>query len=194
MEGTSLRSLPARPPGSIEPEDAFAHVADRLPALGATAAEALSLVTLVGRSRAEAAAELGIDQPALADALTRARKALRRTLEPLPAGGWCERAERLISDRLDGELTPRGEARLEAHLRTCERCVTHELRLIQAHDELVHSLGAPAGPSAPPPALRVVEPELPHTGRPLAWYVLVALLALLLVAAAVVGVLVITGG
>jgi len=194
MEPTPLRSLPARPAGSIEPEDAFAHVADRLPALDAAQAEALSLMALVGRSRAAAAAELGIDEPALADALSRARKALRRTLEQLPAGGWCERAERLISDRLDGELTARGEARLDAHLRSCERCVTHERRLIQAHDELVHSLAAPAGSGGPPPALRVVEPELHGAGRPLAWYVLVGLLVMLLVAAAVIGVLVITGG
>jgi putative zinc finger protein len=194
MEGTPLRPLPARPPGSIEPEDAFAHVAQRLPQLDATAAEALSLVTLAGRTRAEAAARLGIEQPALTDALTRARKALRRTLEPLPAGGWCERAERLVSDRLDGELTPRGEARLDAHLRSCERCVTHERRLIQAHDELVHSLAGLPAPGGPPPELRVLEPELPDSGRALAWYVLVALLVLLLVAAAVVGALVITGG
>ena len=193
MEGTPLRPLPARPPGSIEPEDAFAHVAQRLPQLDATAAEALSLVTLAGHTRAEAAARLGIEQPALADPLTRARKALRRTLEPLPAGGWCERAERLVSDRIDGELTPRGEARLDAHLRSCERCVTHERRLIQAHDELVHSLASPAAAEAAPPQLRVVEPELPESARPPAWYVLVGLLALLIVAAAVAGVLVLTG-
>ena len=194
MEGTPLRSLPARPPGSIEPEDAFAHVVQRLPKLDATAAEALSLVTLAGRSRAEAAARLGIEQPALADALTRGRKALRRTLEPLPAGGWCERAERLISDRFDGALTPRGDTRLDAHLRACERCVTHERRLIQAHDELVHSIAGLPAPGGPTPELHVLEPELPHMGRPLAWYVVIGLVVLLVVAAAVVGVLVITGG
>ena len=36
--------------------------------------------------------------------LARARKALRRTLAALPGSGWCERAERLISDRIDGAL------------------------------------------------------------------------------------------
>ena len=40
----------------------------------------------------------------------------------------------------------------------------------------------------------MVEPGLPDGGRPLAWYVLVGLLALLLVAAAVFGVLAIAGG
>jgi hypothetical protein len=194
MEGTPLRSLPARPPASIEPAEALAYVGERLPELDAVAREALSLVALVGHSRAEVADSLGLEATTLADALTRARKVLRRTLEQLPAGGWCERAERLISDRFDGELTPRGAARLEAHLRSCERCATHELRLMQAHDELVHALASPLQVAAPPPELRVVEPEVPDSGRPLAWYVLVGLLALLLVAAAVAGVLIIAGG
>jgi len=58
MEGTPLRSLPARPPAAIDQADALAHVIGRLPELDAPAAEALALVTLVGRSRAEAASEL----------------------------------------------------------------------------------------------------------------------------------------
>jgi Putative zinc-finger len=194
MEGTSLRSLPARPPGAIDQADALAHVIRRLPELDAPAAEALALVTLVGRSRAEASSDLEIEPAELGQALARARKALRRTLEPLPASGWCERAELLISDRIDGELTPRGSARLDAHLRSCERCVTHERRLIQAHDDLVYALASPAPIAGPPPELRVVEPELPGSARPIAQYVLVALLALLIVAAAVLGVLAITGG
>jgi hypothetical protein len=193
MEGTPLRSLPAPPPGSIEPAEALAHVADELPELDPTAAEALALVALVGRSRADAAAELEVDPRELGGLLASARKALRRTLEPLPADGWCERAERLISDRLDGELTPRGAARLDAHMRSCERCATHERRLIQAHNELIHAVAAPVPAAGAPPELRVVEPDLPGGGRRLAWYVLVALLALLLVAAAVFGVLTLAG-
>jgi predicted DNA-binding protein (UPF0251 family) len=194
MEGTPLRSLPAAPPRSIEPAEALAHVAARLPELDAQACEALSLVMLAGRSRSEAAARLAVEPPGLADLLTRARKALRRTLEPLPADGWCERAERLISDRLDGELTARGGARLDAHLRSCERCVIHERRLIQAHDELVHALAGKPPPAAPPPELRVVDPDLSASGRPVARYVLVALLVLLLVAAAIAGVLALANG
>ena len=190
-----LRSVPASPPDSVEPADALAHVAEQLPDLDSPARDALSLVALVGRSRAEVAAELSLEPAELADALTRARKALRRTLEPLPADGWCERAERLISDRLDGELTERGSARLEAHLRSCERCATHERRLIQAHDELVHALAAGLVRAAGrPPELRVVEPEPPSSRRPLARHVIVALLVLLVVAAAVVGALVIAHG
>src|SRR4051794_1040891 len=193
MEGTPLRSVPARPPGSIEPAEALAHVEARLPDLDPVAREALLLVALVGRSRAEAAEALGIETAQVADGLASARKALRRTLEPLPADGWCERAERLISDRLDGELTASGAARLDAHLRGCERCETHERRLIQAHTQLVPArAGGRVAAATPPPSLRVVEPELASSGRPLAWYVLVGLLALLLVAAAVFGVLAFT--
>ncbi|HEY1597177.1 MAG TPA: zf-HC2 domain-containing protein, partial [Thermoleophilaceae bacterium] len=102
-------------------------------------------------------------------------------------GGWCERAERLISDRLDGALTPAGRARLDAHMGGCERCATHERKLIQAHDLLVEGYlaeHAPARPRAVPaeatPAaaeLRMVTASPDHTPpaeRPrleVAWYV-----------------------
>ena len=65
---------------------------------------------------------------------------------PLPGSGWCERAERLISDRLDGALDTRDEARLDVHLRNCPRCVEHERRLVQATDALLG--GSPAMPAA----------------------------------------------
>jgi hypothetical protein len=198
MEGTPLRSVPARPPGPVEPAEALAHVEDRLPEVAPAAREALALVGLVGRSRGEAADELALDPAALADALVAARKALRRSLEALPADGWCERAERLISDRLDGVLTPSGVARLDAHLRGCERCVTHERRLIQAHNQLVESVSGdrrvlPAA-GAVPPELRVVEPEAERAGTSVVWYALLVIAVLLVVAAAVIGVLAVTGG
>src|SRR5215211_443690 len=139
MEHAPLRAVPTRPSGPGDPADAAGHVASTLPGLDAAAATALSLVALVGRSRAAAAEAAGLDPDRLGAALARARKALRRSMFPLPGSGWCERAERLISDRLDGELQPPGPARLEAHLRNCGRCVEHERRLAQATDSLVAS-------------------------------------------------------
>src|SRR4051794_41860658 len=94
----------------------------------------------------------------LADLLYAARKALRRSAFPLSASGWCERAERLLSDRVDGVLVPPGPARLDVHLRNCERCVEHERRLSQAREKLVrefieaHPESAGAGPAGRPPA------------------------------------------
>src|SRR4051812_35192172 len=97
--------------------------------------------------------------------LYEARKALRRSIFPLSASGWCERAERLLSDRIDGALVPPGPARLDVHLRNCERCVDHERRLSQAREKLVrqfidlHPESAGAGPAdRPVAALRVVAP------------------------------------
>jgi hypothetical protein len=143
-------------------------VRETLPGLDESAALALALATLAGRSREEIAGEVGGN---VGEAIARGRKALRRSLFPLPGSGWCERAERLISDRMDGELVPPGDARLEVHLRNCGRCVEHERRLAQATDSLVASFverhpapvpgTAPeskpeqAAPAAP---LRVVEP------------------------------------
>ena len=63
--------------------------------------------------------------------------------------------ERLISDRIDGALAERDEARLDVHLRNCPRCVEHERRLVQATDALV------AGVAPVPVAPRARRPRSP---------------------------------
>lgn len=167
-----LRPVPSRPPGPVDPAEASRHVAAELPALDEPAANILALVALAGRTRAEAAADTGLESEQLGAALARARKALRRALHPLPGSGWCERAERMISDRIDDALEDPGPARLEAHLANCPRCVEHERRLAQAQDGLVagfvaaHPAPAPVEaepkPVQAPPALRVIDtPALP---------------------------------
>ncbi|MGQ9471071.1 MAG: anti-sigma factor family protein [Candidatus Aminicenantales bacterium] len=46
----------------------------------------------------------------------------------------CWRFEKLISDHLDGRLSPRKEERLQRHLRSCSRCQAYleDLKIIQA--------------------------------------------------------------
>ncbi|MFL5838960.1 MAG: zf-HC2 domain-containing protein [Thermoleophilaceae bacterium] len=166
MEHATLRPVPLRPAGPVDPADALAHVLASLPELDDEAARALSLVEIAGRTRDQAGDEAALSFELLADALYRARKALRRSIFPLSASGWCERAERLLSDRIDGMLVPPGPARLDVHLRNCERCVDHERRLSHAREKLVrefidaHPESADAGPAerAGTAALRVVEP------------------------------------
>jgi len=70
----------------------------------------------------------------------------------LGGSGWCERAEGLISDRLDGVLADTDVRRLDVHLRNCGRCVEHERRLVQATDALVIGLGGRPAPVAGAPA------------------------------------------
>jgi hypothetical protein len=142
-----------------------ALVASALPALGERERVALALVALAARPRAQVALRLGIDEPAVAECLARARKELRRTLVALPGSGWCERAERLISDRVDGALAQRDEPRLDVHLRNCPRCVEHERRLVQATDALAASVAAapgaparPGEPARPAPQATAIEP------------------------------------
>src|SRR5436190_5339490 len=165
VEQATLRPVPLRPPGPVDAAEALAHVLAALPDLSEDAAQALSLVDIAGRTRSKAVEELQIPAEALAELLYAARKALRRSVFPLSASGWCERAERLLSDRIDGVLKPPGPARLDVHLRNCERCVDHERRLAQARELLVrdfidsHPHSAGAGPAdRPAAALRVVEP------------------------------------
>jgi Putative zinc-finger/Sigma-70, region 4 len=171
MEHAPLRPVPTRPAG-IHPAAADRAVAVALPELEELDAQALALVAFAGRPRAEVADELGIGPDELAKALARGRKALRRTVQPLSASGWCERAERLISDRLDGQLEKPGVARLDVHLRNCPRCVEHERRLVQATDMLiVEAADAPAtpDPAAAPVKLTVIgapEPEEPPLPDP----------------------------
>jgi anti-sigma factor RsiW len=120
---------------------------------------------------------LGIDEETLAESLARARKELRRTLAALPGSGWCERGERLISDRIDGALAQHDAPRLDVHLRNCPRCVEHERRLVQATDALVAGAGPAAVPTAPalvtdseppaPPELTAIEPPAAEPPAPL---------------------------
>ena len=165
MEQATLRPVPLRPAGPVDPAEALAHVLGALPDLSEDAARALSLIEIAGRTRDRAIEEMQVSADVLAELLYGARKALRRSMFPLSASGWCERAERLLSDRIDGVLTPPGPARLDVHLRNCERCVDHERRLSQAREKLVrefidaHPHTAGAGPAERPVAtLRVVEP------------------------------------
>ena len=156
----------------MDPDDAVRHVAERLPALDPAAGAALALVEVAGRPRAEAAEHAGTTAEEIGELLAVARKALRRSVEPLPGSGWCERAERLISDRLDGALEPPGPQRLDVHLANCSRCVEHEVRLAQATEALLRAFverqpraeTAPergpetAAVEAPAPELTVVPP------------------------------------
>src|SRR4051812_11984545 len=172
VEQATLRPVPLRPVGPVDPSEALAHVLGSLPDLSEDAARALALIEIAGRTRDTALGEMQVSATALADLLYAARKALRRSIFPLSASGWCERAERLLSDRIDDVLTPPGPARLDVHLRNCERCVDHERRLSQAREKLVrefidlHPESAGAGRaerSAPVAALRVVEPVIVET-------------------------------
>jgi hypothetical protein len=197
MDRAPLRPVPARPSGPVSDPDAVRHVAAFLPGAAERERLALALVALAGHARADVAQRLGVAEPGLSAALARARKELRRTVQPLPGSGWCERAERLISDRLDGELPAPEEFRLATHLRNCPRCVEHERRLVQATDALIERLPAvPAAPylaAAPEPAELSTAPE-PVAAEPdsvAGWYVLIAvclLLAAVAIALAAAGV------
>jgi len=159
MERASLRPVPQRPSGPVDPADALAHIELTLPALDDAARQALALVDLVGRTRPEVCAETEMAAPDLADALARARKALRRAAFPLPGSGWCERAERLLSDELDGALEAPGPRRLAAHLANCDRCVEHERRLWQARDQLVVTFEESRAPAPAPEIVDQPDPE-----------------------------------
>jgi hypothetical protein len=178
VEHATLRPVPLRPAGPVDPAEAFSHVLASLPEVDAAAARALALIEIAGRTRDQAGDEAGLTLEVLGEALYRARKALRRSIFPLSASGWCERAERLLSDRIDGVLQPPGPARLDVHLRNCERCVDHERRLSQARERLVrefvdaHPDSVGAGPAERPgvAALRVVEPPSVEEPEPAAVY------------------------
>jgi Putative zinc-finger len=158
MEHAPLRPVPSRRSGPADPATAIREVTAALPALAPVEARALALVALAEQPRPEVAEMLGIGEAELGGVLARARKELRRTVAVLGGSGWCERAEELISDRMDGALAETGAGRLDVHLRNCPRCVEHERRLVQATDWLL--AGVPGG--APAPFVPVpVEPAAP---------------------------------
>jgi Putative zinc-finger len=150
MEHAPLRPVPTRPAGPVDPAAAIREVGSALPALEPLEVRALALVALADRPRPEVADVLGVEERELGALLAAARKELRQTIVPLRGGGWCERAEGLISDRLDGAMRAADTRRLDVHLRNCSRCVEHERRLVQATDALL--AGVVPGPSRPAPA------------------------------------------
>jgi hypothetical protein len=158
MEHAPLRPVPARPAGPIDPATALREVGDWLPALDPVGARALALVVLAERPRADVAVALGMSEEELGKLLAGARKELRQTVATLGGSGWCERAEGLISDRLDGALAGTDVRRLDVHLRNCARCVEHERRLVQATDALVLGLGGRPAPTATFPTPLVEAP------------------------------------
>jgi hypothetical protein len=165
MEHAPLRPVPSRPPGPVDPATALNEVASWLPELDPPAARAFALVVLAERPRAEVAESLGVSGHELGTLLAAARKQLRQTVVTLGGSGWCERAEGLISDRLDGELADTDERRLDVHLRNCARCVEHERRLVQATDALVIGLGGRPAPVAGAPASLVEAAPAHDTGE-----------------------------
>jgi hypothetical protein len=141
------------------------EVASWLPALDGPAARALALVVLAERPRAEVAIALDVSEKELGRLLAAARKELRQTVVTLGGSGWCERAEGLISDRLDGALAETDLRRLDVHLRNCARCVEHERRLVQATDALVIGPGGRPAPAAGAPAPLVEAPSADDGGE-----------------------------
>ena len=165
MERAPLRPVPARPAGRVDPAAAVREVTAALPALEPLEVRALALVALADRPRPEVAQLLGIDEPELGALLVAARKELRQTITPLSGSGWCERAEGLISDRLDGAVGETDGRRLDVHLRNCPRCVEHERRLVQATDALLAGI-APARPTPAPPTGDAPLTAVPFGGEP----------------------------
>jgi len=141
MASAPLRPVPEHPAEPITDAAAVTLVADALPGLPEPDRTALALVALARMPRRQVAARLGRDEAEVAESLARARKELRRTVAALVGSGWCERAERLISDRIDGALADGDGVRLDVHLRNCPRCVEHERGLVRATDALVATAG-----------------------------------------------------
>jgi hypothetical protein len=136
------------------------HLFAALPELDAVPRRGLALA-LAGVPRAGIASELGLSGAALSAELAAGRKAVRRTRVELGSGGRCERAERALSDRLDGVLSELDARFLDAHLARCSRCRTHEAELNAALEELRAGFAEPEPePEAEPPAVEAA-PEPP---------------------------------
>jgi hypothetical protein len=136
------------------------HLFAALPQLDAVPRRGLALA-LAGVPRAGIASELGLSGAALSAELAAGRKAVRRTRVELGSGGRCERAERALSDRLDGVMSELDARFLDAHLARCSRCRTHEAELNAALDELRAGFAeVEPEPEAEPPAVEAA-PEPP---------------------------------
>src|SRR3954468_1759506 len=164
----------AAQPAAALRDRAERHVFAALAELPAIERRVLALLELADADRAATARDTGLDEQGVRDAAARARKALRRARAPLSAGGRCEHAELLLSDRIDGTIDWRDGRWLDIHLDRCPRCREHEALLDEARTELRAGFVAePEEPSAAPEPprpdararLRVV-PEMPADESP----------------------------
>src|SRR3954470_9546752 len=126
----------AAQPAAALRDRAERHVFAALAELPAIERRVLALLELTDADRAATARDTGLGEDAVREAAARARKALRRTRAPLAAGGRCQHAELLLSDRLDGALDWREGRWLDIHLDRCSRCREHEALLDEAREEL----------------------------------------------------------
>src|SRR4051794_29719416 len=148
----------AAQPAAALRDRAERHVFAALAELPAIERRVLALLELADADRAATARDTGLDEHGVRDAAARARKALRRARAPLAAGGRCEHAELLLSDRIDGALDWREGRWLDIHLDRCPRCVDHERLLDEARDALRASFATGEAERE--------EPEQPPTPRP----------------------------
>ena len=148
----------AAQPAAALRDRAERHVFAALGDLPAMERRVLALLELAGADRAAAGRDTGLDDRGVREAAARARKALRRARAPLASGGRCERAELLLSDRLDGVIDWRDGRWLDIHLDRCPRCREHEALLEEARAELRASFAPePETPEPPPEAPRAGE-------------------------------------
>jgi RNA polymerase sigma factor (sigma-70 family) len=111
------RDVPTLEPGDDGPSiEELVRALQRIPD---QQREALVLRELEGRSYREIAAILDCSVTALETLLFRARRSLAEELENLVT---CDRAERALSQQLDGRLGRKERRRLVAHLQECPSC------------------------------------------------------------------------
>lgn len=125
-----------RQPATAHRDRAERHVFGLLGDLPAVERRVLALLDLADVDRAGAARDTGLDEEALSAAAARGRRALRRTRRPLVSGARCDRAEVLLSDRLDIGLDRQARKWLEIHLARCPRCSEHEALLAEVRADL----------------------------------------------------------
>jgi RNA polymerase sigma-70 factor (ECF subfamily) len=110
-----LSEVPAPPPEDVRVR--ADEIVSALQGVPSRQRAALLLDGLEGRSRAEIAAELGIEEQSVANLLARGRQNLRLQLDE---GMSCKRA-RLVAPKVWGASREERRAALK-HLRYCERC------------------------------------------------------------------------
>src|SRR3954447_23243813 len=126
----------AAQPATALRDRAERHVFAALAELPAIERRVLALLELADADRAATARDTGLDEQGARHAAARARRALRRARGRLAAGGRCQHAELLLSDRIDGTIDWRDGRWLDIHLDRCPRCREHEALLEEARSEL----------------------------------------------------------
>jgi RNA polymerase sigma-70 factor (ECF subfamily) len=149
--GAAAEQEDERPDKSLERAQLRQKLQEAIGSLDQMYGQVILLRDVEGLSAAETAAALELSVEAVKTRLHRARARVREVLAPVlevptPLGPSCPDIVQLVSEKLEGDLSPDRCRELEQHLSSCAHCAEAS-KSLRAALRTCHAIGSAAPPS-----------------------------------------------